>query len=332
MLELVQIPLAWSLARRLRERLQEREALLQHTLEACEVERRQIASDLHDGVVQDLAGVAYALSAAARRGRAAEADATVVEDSAETVRDSIRSSALADRRPLPAEPREEGLESALTDLLARARDRGLDVELDTTGSTARAARRQARLLYRAAQEALRNTLHHADARRGAGRRVARRRRARARGRPTTAGASTPTSSPQRGAEGHVGLRCSRGLVADAGGRLDVDSAPGRGTTLRVEVPLSMIRVLVADDHAVVRSGLSSCSSTADDIELVGTAANGESRRSNRAGRATRRRADGPVDAGARRHRGAPGGSWPPTPARTSWCSRRSPTTAGSSTR
>ena len=66
MLELVQIPLAWSLARRLRMRLQEREALLQHALESSAVERRQIASDLHDGVVQDLSGVAYALSARAR--------------------------------------------------------------------------------------------------------------------------------------------------------------------------------------------------------------------------------------------------------------------------
>src|SRR3954452_13019946 len=68
MLELVQLPLAWSLARRLRERLEERELLLQHTLEASEVERRQIASDLHDGVVQDLTGVAYKLSARARSG------------------------------------------------------------------------------------------------------------------------------------------------------------------------------------------------------------------------------------------------------------------------
>ena len=60
LLGLVQIPLAYSLARRLRQRSEERVALLRQTLEASDVERRQIASDLHDGVVQDLAGVAYA--------------------------------------------------------------------------------------------------------------------------------------------------------------------------------------------------------------------------------------------------------------------------------
>jgi len=38
-----------------------------------------------------------------------------------------------------------------------------------------------------------------------------------------------------GAE-HFGLRSRRGRVADLGGRLEVTSAPGRGTVLRVEVP------------------------------------------------------------------------------------------------
>jgi DNA-binding NarL/FixJ family response regulator len=38
--------------------------------------------------------------------------------------------------------------------------------------------------------------------------------------------------------------------------------------------LEKIRVLVVDDHAVVRSGLSQLLATTDDIELVGTASNG----------------------------------------------------------
>src|SRR5262249_48763063 len=51
-LELLQIPLAWSLARRLRQRQMERELLLHRAIETSDVERRRIASDLHDGVVQ----------------------------------------------------------------------------------------------------------------------------------------------------------------------------------------------------------------------------------------------------------------------------------------
>jgi DNA-binding NarL/FixJ family response regulator len=41
-----------------------------------------------------------------------------------------------------------------------------------------------------------------------------------------------------------------------------------------ETPIRKIRVVVADDHQVVRSGLELLLATTDDIELVGTAANG----------------------------------------------------------
>jgi signal transduction histidine kinase len=35
---------------------------------------------------------------------------------------------------------------------------------------------------------------------------------------------------------HLGLRSMRGRVADLGGQLEVTSAPGGGTVLRVQVP------------------------------------------------------------------------------------------------
>ena len=57
LLWLVQLPLAWSLTRRLRQRQQEREALLRRAIDSSALERRRIAQHLHDGVVQDLAGV-----------------------------------------------------------------------------------------------------------------------------------------------------------------------------------------------------------------------------------------------------------------------------------
>jgi signal transduction histidine kinase len=66
-LQLLQLPLAYRMARDLQDSRQEREALLVKALEASGNERRRIAGDLHDGVVQDLAGTSYALSAAAER-------------------------------------------------------------------------------------------------------------------------------------------------------------------------------------------------------------------------------------------------------------------------
>ena len=132
MLELVQILFAWSLARRLRARLQERE-LLHRGLEASEVERRQIVSDLHDGAVQDLAGVALrTLSAAARREQAhgSAADAQLIEASAESIRGSIRGLRWFIVDIYPPNFDEVSFDSAITDLLSRAGDRGLVVDLD----------------------------------------------------------------------------------------------------------------------------------------------------------------------------------------------------------
>src|SRR5205085_11042636 len=66
-LYLIQLPLAYSLARRLRHRQREREELLRRAIDASDLERRRIAADLHDGAVQRLAGVSLSLAAAAGR-------------------------------------------------------------------------------------------------------------------------------------------------------------------------------------------------------------------------------------------------------------------------
>ena len=72
-----QVPLAWSMAKRLQRGHRDREILLANAIEASEQERRRIASDLHDGVVQDVAGVAFGLAPLAedaeRRGDPREA-------------------------------------------------------------------------------------------------------------------------------------------------------------------------------------------------------------------------------------------------------------------
>jgi len=39
-----------------------------------------------------------------------------------------------------------------------------------------------------------------------------------------------------GEEGHMGLPLLAGLAEEAGGSLEVDSEPGHGTTVRLEVP------------------------------------------------------------------------------------------------
>lgn len=243
MLELVQIPLAWSLARRLRTRLEERERLLQRALDASAVERRQIASDLHDGVVQDLAGVAYALSARARRADpggsalASASDRAEVLALAETVRESIRALRSLVIDLSPPNLREEGLVSALQDLAQRTRDGGLDAQVDADGLREPLPDRVASLIYRSAQEGLRNASHHSSAT-SVRVRVAIEDEVAVLDVVDDGRGFDTATLPDREADGHVGLLALRGLVADGGGTLQVSSEPNRGTIMTVRVPLS----------------------------------------------------------------------------------------------
>jgi two-component system NarL family sensor kinase len=234
LLELVQIPLAWSLARRLRDRHREREAFLARAVRASEVERRRIASDLHDGVVQDLAGVAYSLSAAAR-SEVEPGAAAVLESSADQVRSTMKPlrSLLVELYPPNLE--EQGLEAALADLLATAEARGLGTELrfGADGPLDPAAEQ---LLYRAAQEGVRNVVHHAhastltvevgEAPGGTVLRVI-----------DDGVGIDPTVVGSRVADGHLGLRGLDNLAREKGGTMTVGPSPdGGGTQLTLEVP------------------------------------------------------------------------------------------------
>ena len=233
-LELVQIPLAWGLARRLRQRQLEREGLLNRALGASERERRRIAQDLHDGVVQDLAGVSYALAAASRRPEAATSDELGV--AADQVRASIEALRTLLVEIYPPNLAEEGLGPALADLVARSRADGLDVDLDLGALVAPVPPIPAGLVYRAVQEALRNVARHAQATSVV---------VRAWSADGAVGAEVvddgqgfdPTAAPSPD-EGHLGLAGLAGLAVDAGATFEVDSTPGHGTTVRIDVPLT----------------------------------------------------------------------------------------------
>lgn len=234
LLELVQIPAAWSLARRLRRGQRQRETLLQHAIDASDTERRRIARDLHDGVVQDLAGVSFSLAAAARAPEVPTPTQAVLDDSARAVRDSIGSLRSLLVEIYPPNLESEGLSEALRDLLARFSGRGITSSLSADLGERLPIRAES-LLYRAAQEALRNVANHAAAQHVEvsvernGSMAVMRIRDDGRG-------FDPEAVRKAGAEGHVGLQGVMDLVTEAGGKVEVRSAPGRGTAVMVEVP------------------------------------------------------------------------------------------------
>jgi signal transduction histidine kinase len=233
LLELLQLPIAAVLARRLRRAQVQREEMLRRTLTALEDERRRIAADLHDGVVQDLAGVAFTLGAAARAGTRARVEPAQLAETADSVRRSVRAlrSLLVDI--YPPNLHDEGLPAALSDLAARLIPPGTTTFFDIRDPLPPLSGEQVELVFRVAQEGLRNVVRHA----AAGTVEI------ALGRVGDVLVLCVTddgkgSDPDRlVASGHLGLKALNGLAAQHGAVLVLDSAPGQGAALRLEVPL-----------------------------------------------------------------------------------------------
>jgi len=236
LLWLVQVPLAWRLADRLRRSQAERETLLLKALDASADERRRIAADLHDGVVQDLAGLSYSLSAAADSAPA-QASAELrqaLRDGASGTRDTMRSIRSLLVEIHPPNLHAAGLQAALADLLAPLAARGIEARLNVSGDL-EVTREAELLLFRAAGEAIRNVQRHAGARHVEVRLSRDGRRVRLEVVDDGVGFA-PAERERRRADGHVGLSLLEELTASVGGRLDVRSVPGEGTTFTVEVP------------------------------------------------------------------------------------------------
>jgi two-component system, NarL family, sensor kinase len=234
LLELAQIPLAWSLARRLRRRQEEREILLRRAIEASDIERRRIARDLHDGVVQNLVGVSYTLSAAAATAMEPQA-ATEVERAAAETRESIRELRTLLVDIYPPTLQRAGLTGAIADLVTPLNARGIATQIDLQPDLD-LSDDQEPILYRVAQEALRNVTKHADAS------AVMIRAARDDGVvflsvKDDGRGFDPQTSRDAESERHFGLRFLEDLAREADGRLIVKSSPGTGTYVRVEVPL-----------------------------------------------------------------------------------------------
>ena len=234
LLQLVNLPLALRLTRRVRAARRKEHELLQRAVAASDRERRRLATDLHNGVVQDLAGMSMSLAAAARtangRGEGATAERlnAVAAESRRTTR--VLRHVLVDI--YPPNLQRAGLASALQDLLETVRRREIAVDADLPADLD-VADDDAALVFRVIQEALRNVVSHAAASRVELRieldddellvHVA-----------DDGRGFDPLGEPSP--DGHVGLAMMRDLVADAGGELAVASAPGAGTVVRARIP------------------------------------------------------------------------------------------------
>jgi two-component system, NarL family, sensor kinase len=227
---LVGLPLIGLLTLRLTRASRARERLMRRAIDSSEAERRRIARDLHDGVVQELAGTAFALSGSAREPHLAEGVRSDLVRSSAALRRSLRQlrSLLVEIHPPGLDA--GGLAGALEDLTAPASSAGIETSVSVSG-VEHAPEHVVTLVWRVAQEATRNAVRHAHASRLSVEVLGDERQVRLVVRDDGIGFD-------RRAEARAtsyGLRGMQSLVEDGGGRLEVDSAPGRGTTVRMVV-------------------------------------------------------------------------------------------------
>jgi len=236
--QLAILPLAVGLARRV-ERGQERHAqLLRRSLLATHRERLRIAHDLHDGVVQDLAGLTYAMPLVAQQlpstPEAALARQTVADASEMLAHDveALRS-LLVDIHPPDLEG--GGLAEAARDLAERVESSGTAVQLDVPESPDWALG-TSRLVYRTLQEAMRNVVSHS----GASRVAVRVHRQGAEVHVEVADDGLGLDEAAEPRPGHLGLQLLRENLEDFGGGLTLRTADAGGATLTAVIPADVV--------------------------------------------------------------------------------------------
>ena len=258
----------------------------QAELSAAVSERNRLARELHDSVTQNLYSVTLYAEATARlleSGSDLQA-ADYLRDLRDTSQEALREMRLLIFELRPPELEKTGLAGALQIRLQSVEARGgmqTGFDLEGVEHEARLPIVEQQELYYIAQEALNNALKHAHARR-----------------VTAALHYEPAAVTLEIADDGIGLDLSR---AARGGRHGAAQHPRAGRAHRrpverghnpgqrhararhavlppcgdeVKLMQPKIRVLITDDHAIVRKGISALLATEPDIEVVGEASDG----------------------------------------------------------
>jgi PAS domain S-box-containing protein len=267
-------------------------------------ERRRLAKILHDHLQQLLVGAKFRLSVLGRGGDDVLKQA--VKEIEDLIDESIRSSRSLTAELSPPILHDAGLNAGLEWLARRMADtQGLFVELKAE-QVEHLSDDLTILLFESVRELLFNVVKHSQAR--SARVNLRRISGSLQLTVSDEGAGfDPNAMPASG-DGRFGLFGVRERLEVFGGKLEINSTPGQGSRLVISVPIARptvveaqaaevaglpeqerynaakiirpvpgrkIRLMMADDHAVVRQGIANLLSEEPDIEMVGTAANGQ---------------------------------------------------------
>jgi signal transduction histidine kinase len=231
-LQLAQLVPAIRLARRIQRSQIARRRMLQHAVEASDFERRRIARNLHDDVIQDLAGLAFHLEAEEMHG--VPGQRKLFGSARSILQANVRRLRAVATELYPPDLDNSTLGEALTRLADALQEHGIEVVM-TLPDRVELPHDVKVILYRVARESLANIVKHA----GATRVIV---RLEATGGTVTLhidddgrGFDVTKGSP----DGHLGLRLIQDAIREADGALRIEPGPGGGTSVTATVPASI---------------------------------------------------------------------------------------------
>jgi PAS domain S-box-containing protein len=284
--------------------LEQRTRQLQHlTLElsqAEERERRRLAEILHDDLQQILAAAKFHLGILSSRIKTDDDAREIVDQLNQMLKDAIEKSRSLSHELSPAMLYQGDLGETFQWLAQQVESKhGLMVHVEPRGRVDARSEALKAFLFRSTQEILFNVVKHAKVREAR----LRVRRVRGQVRVTLADQGQGFDPEALGTVGGFGLLSIRERIELLGGRMKIRSAKGRGSTFLIAVPDAQetadagrtpqdgapgsspatsqpasskprVRVLLVDDHEVMREGLATLLNEQQDMEVAGQAGNG----------------------------------------------------------
>ena len=231
-LALIQVPGSIGLSLRLQRTRHAKAALLARLLSVSDAERRRVAGEIHDGAVQDLIGLGYALGGIAERASAAESEQLrELSDGLTTVVGRLRQLLTA---IYPTAVGSGDLDAVVTSLASGLRRRGVEVTIDIHEEVPMNEAEEA-VVLRTISELLHNIETHSEASMVSIRLSRTRRTVDLEVSDNGSGFEWSANGP-RHTPGHFGLRLISDLARDSGGSLAIAARPGHGTTARLTFP------------------------------------------------------------------------------------------------
>ena len=207
--------------------------LNERLMKAQEEERTRIAGELHDGILQQLTGANLTLGVA-KIGIPRDSPSRTEIINVETLLMEIGKDIRQLSHELhPAVLQSEGLPKALSSYCREfSKTRDIPVSCDADSDVKELSRGAALALFRIAQEALGNVAKHSKAKEVQVRLV----RVDGKVRLTVSDDGVGFVPGRTGDSMGVGLVNMRERLRQLNGTLELESQPGRGTTIRAEVP------------------------------------------------------------------------------------------------